>query len=188
MSAVSDLVVGPLVWPVLVQREFLAHLDIETGDYVLDVGCDTGTTAVFAAEHGATVTARGQSRSHLTRATTKAADTWFGHGDAEQLPYADAPFETMGSVGSIRYWPHPEQVRAELFRVTTPGARVAILGFHDLPVSPSNLLASAMAAPTRALYFCYDSREAHRLFRAAGWTAIECNRTGPAWPPQVGTV
>lgn len=190
VSTVYDPIVGPLFWPVRVQGEVLDRVGIDEDDHVLDVGCGTGTTAAFAADRGATVSAIDQSRSQLERATTKANDVRFIRGDAQQLPCDDETFDTVVSVGSILYWPDPAAALAEMHRVTKPGGRVSVLGFHDPPVSLSNPLASATAAPTRTLYYCYDAHEARRLFSAAGWTAIECYRTGPAWHPQLalGTV
>ena len=47
-------------------------------------------------------------------------------GDAEDLPYGDAAFDTVVSMFGAMFAPRPELVAAELLRVCRPGGRIAM--------------------------------------------------------------
>lgn len=100
------------------------------GETFLDVGCGTGAVAERAARRGARVTGCDIAAGLVETAARKARDLGlaieYGIGDAEQLPFADASFDVVGSsVGAI-FAPDHAAVARELARVTKPGGRMAI--------------------------------------------------------------
>jgi SAM-dependent methyltransferase len=50
----------------------------------------------------------------------------FDEGDAEQLPYEDAAFDTVITMFGAMFAPRPEKVAAELIRVSRPGGRIVM--------------------------------------------------------------
>src|SRR5208283_453174 len=53
------------------------------------------------------------------------------HGDAEQLPFAEATFDRVVASSLLSHVLHPERVVAEIKRVTKPGGRVVISVSHE---------------------------------------------------------
>ena len=105
---------------------------------VLDVACGTGDMALLLAEQGATVTGVDLSSEMLALAKAKATrrmsdGAGFGprivlrQADAEQLPFADASFDTVTCAFGVRNFVHLEQGLNEMLRVLKPGGRMVIL-------------------------------------------------------------
>lgn len=115
---------------------------LSPGATVLDVAAGNGNFALAAAHRGAVVTASDLTPHmvELGRARSAAAGTpieWT-EGDAEQLPFAAATFDVVGSVFGAMFAPRPEVVAAELFRVVKPGGLVAMANY-----SPGGFLGRA---------------------------------------------
>lgn len=47
-------------------------------------------------------------------------------GDVTDMPLRDGLFERISTMNTIYFWPDPERAAAELFRLLTPGGRLAI--------------------------------------------------------------
>ena len=111
-------------------EEFIGRLNVERGEKVLDVACGTGNLAVPAARRGAVVTGVDIAPNLLEQARKWAEvenlEIQFDEGDAENLPYGDASFDTVVSMFGAMFAPRPERVAAELIRVCRPGGRVAM--------------------------------------------------------------
>ena len=111
-------------------EEFIARLALKPGTRVLDVACGSGNLAVPAARAGAIVTGVDIATNLLeqarARAEAESLTIQFDEGDAENLPYADAVFETVVSMFGAMFAPRPELVAAELVRVCQPGGRIAM--------------------------------------------------------------
>jgi len=167
LSKVYDRV-NPLVWNEEMRDEALDRTGIERGDRVLDVGCGTGFGTEGILQHTDDVYGLDQSVHQLEKAWAKFGKTDrvnFYRGDAERLPFADDRFDHYWSSGSIEYWPNPVDAIEEARRVTRPGGTVLIVG----PDAPTNTLARKLAD---AIMLFYDSDEADRMFREAGFTDI----------------
>ena len=109
---------------------FIDRLGIKPGDRVLDVACGTGNTAIPAARAGATVIGSDIATNLLeqgrARAASEGLDIQFEEGDAENLPYDDAAFDTVVTMFGAMFAPRPELVARELKRVCRPGGQIAM--------------------------------------------------------------
>src|SRR5262245_7494279 len=79
-------------------RQILTGWNIAPGQRLLDVACGAGQNAIPAAHAGIEATGvdiAGNLIAHAQeRAKREGVDVRFDEGDAEQLPYADAPLDT----------------------------------------------------------------------------------------------
>lgn len=111
-------------------EEFVTRLALKPGEQVLDVACGTGNQSLPAARTGATVTGLDLAPNLIEQARTNAAAAGlkikFDEGDAEQLPYPDASFDTVLTMFGAMFAPRPERVVVELVRVCRPGGRIAM--------------------------------------------------------------
>jgi len=113
-------------------QELVDTLGIRPGMKVLDLGCGDGTTALPAAEYGASVlgvdiaenlVAAGNARAELAGLE----NLHFQQGDASNL--AELDDESFGLVVSIfgaMFAPRPDEVAKEMVRVTRPGGRIVM--------------------------------------------------------------
>ena len=111
-------------------EEFIGRLALKSGTRLLDVACGSGNLAIPAARAGAIVTGVDIATNLLEQARARAEaeglTIQFDEGDAENLPYADASFETIVSMFGAMFAPRPELVAAELVRVCQHGGRIAM--------------------------------------------------------------
>ncbi|MFB6221403.1 MAG: methyltransferase domain-containing protein [Halolamina sp.] len=185
LSKVYDRI-NPFVWNEEMRDEALSRTGIEQGDRVLDVGCGTGFGTAGLLQYTDDVHGLDQSVHQLEKAWAKFGKTDrvnFYRGDAERLPFADDSFDHYWSSGSIEYWPNPVDALAEARRVTRPGGTVLVVG----PDAPRNTLFGTLAD---AIMLFYDSDEADRMFREAGFTDLEhvVMQANPGSPRAIVTV
>lgn len=113
--------------------EILQNLQIEPGTTVLDVGCGAGQIAIPMARAGVHVTGIDIATNLVADARARAAEegltVQFDEGDAEDLPYADASFDTVVSLVGAMFAPRPNLVASELVRVTRPGGRIIMVNW-----------------------------------------------------------
>src|SRR4051794_14425039 len=104
--------------------------DIRAGSRVLDVAGGSGNTALAAARSDAPVT----SVDYVPELPVRAAERSraeglpieFVEGDAEDLPFPEASFDTVISVVGVMFAPNQERAAGELVRVVRPGGRIAL--------------------------------------------------------------
>jgi len=108
--------------------EILANWGIAPGSRMLDIACGAGQVSIPAARAGVKVTgvdiATNSIEQARARATAQGLSIQFKEGDAEQLPYPDASFDTVVSLIGAMFAPRPALVAAELVRVCRPGGRI----------------------------------------------------------------
>jgi len=113
--------------------EILSQLQIPPGSDVLDVGCGAGQIALPMARAGVNVTGIDIATNLIAIARARAAQEGlpvrFDEGDAEDLPYPDASFDTVVSLIGAMFAPRPERVAAEFVRVCRPGGRIIMLNW-----------------------------------------------------------
>jgi len=101
---------------------------VAPGSRMLDVGCGSGQLAIPAARSGITVVGIDLATNLIEQARAYAAKeglvVQFDEGDAEQLPYPDASFDTVISMIGAMFGPHPDRVATELVRVCRSGGRI----------------------------------------------------------------
>jgi SAM-dependent methyltransferase len=111
-------------------EEFIERLSLKPGTRVLDVACGSGNLAIPAARAGAVVTGVDIAANLLEQARVLAAsenlNIQFEEGDAENLPYDDASFDSVVTMFGAMFAPRPELVAKELVRVCRPGGRIAM--------------------------------------------------------------
>ena len=106
----------------------LRQIDAPPGATLLDVSCGAGEFVHLAAQHG--YRASGVDISE-TIARTAARRTRglapISVGAGETLPFADASFDVVTSIGSLEHYLDPGQGAYEMARVLKPGGRAYIL-------------------------------------------------------------
>lgn len=113
-------------------EKLVADLSIGPGMTVLDLGCGDGTTAIPAAQKGATV--RGVDIApylvEAGRARAKAmglSNITFEEGDATRLDaLKDGSFDRTVSIFGAMFAPRPFDVAKEMTRVTKPGGKIVM--------------------------------------------------------------
>ena len=132
-------------------EEFVGRMKLAPGTTVLDVACGTGNTAIPAARTGARVTGVDIAANLLEQARQRAAreglEIDFREGDAEQLVFADASFDSVITMYGAMFAPRPERVAAEFLRVCRPGGMIAMANWTPSGFPAKMLAAVAKHAP-----------------------------------------
>lgn len=103
------------------------------GARILDVGCGGGQFAIKLARRFPDVRVVGLdlSREQVARARARGASlggrVTFVEGTAVELPFDEAAFDIVYSLGSIKHWPERERGLRESARVLAPGGRLWVL-------------------------------------------------------------
>lgn len=110
--------------------DFIARLNLQPGDRVLDVACGSGNLTIPAARTGAHVTGIDIAPNLVEQvrawARAEVLTVEVEEGDAEQMPYADGAFDAVITMFGAMFTPRPHAVAAELVRVCRPGGRIAM--------------------------------------------------------------
>lgn len=113
-----------------IAEQLVDAADLAAGQTVLDVATGSGNAALAAARSGGEVTGLDYVPSLLERARARAVaegfDIEFVDGDAEDLPFADASFDSVISVLGVMFTADQERAASELLRVTRPGGTIAM--------------------------------------------------------------
>ena len=118
-------------------RELVEGSDMRSPGSALDVGCGTGDTSIYLAQHGWHVTGVDFTPKALEKARTKAraagAAVDFVHADATHLSQAGirGPFELIVDNGCLHGMSdHDRDLYVEeITAAAAPSARLAIVGF-----------------------------------------------------------
>ena len=114
----------------IVGEELCEALDLRSGRKVLDVAAGNGMVSLAAARRWCDVTSTDYVASLLDRGRARAAaeglNIEFKVADAEELPFADASFDTVISTFGVMFTPNQERAAAELLRVCKSGGQIGL--------------------------------------------------------------
>lgn len=167
----------------VVERVWLAGgrawLGARASGRILDVAIGTGLTLPHY-RRDAVVTGVDVSRGMLAVARRRAAELGRGvelhEGDAQQLPFADASFDTVVCALALCCVPDPARAVAEMHRVLVPGGRLLLLdhiGSSWPPLRWGQLLVEQVTVRTAGEHF---TRRSLPLVVAAGFAIDEVER------------
>ncbi|MBI2807930.1 MAG: class I SAM-dependent methyltransferase [Planctomycetes bacterium] len=118
----------------LVEASVIHEFAAFGGKRGLEVGCGNGYVLSRYAQHGAEVdgvditpTAVDLCRQRFTHMNLAGA---FREADAEQLPFADATFDCVCSMGVLHHVSDTARAVAEIHRVLKPGGRLIVMFYH----------------------------------------------------------
>ena len=115
-------------WSRLLALPFAKFAQVAEEGRVLDVGCGTGSLALFLAENRAAGQIAGVDIAapyiSFARSRPGGADIGFAVGDACRLPYADGSFDAALAQLSLNFVPDPAQAVREMRRIVRPGGVV----------------------------------------------------------------
>ncbi|MCG8508658.1 MAG: class I SAM-dependent methyltransferase [Rhodospirillales bacterium] len=105
-------------------------VDLCAGQTVLDVAAGNGNFTLAAARRWADVTSIDYVPSLLSRSEERAAaerlKVNYRVADAEDLPYADAAFDVVGSTFGVMFTPNQERAATEMLRVCRSGGKIGL--------------------------------------------------------------
>ena len=108
---------------------FTDFVGVENGDYVLDVGCGTGSLAFSIAENQRASRFVGIDPStdfiDYVRSQSTDARLEFQVGDAQNLPFAEASFDKTMALLVVGFFSDAARAVRQMRRVTKPGKIVA---------------------------------------------------------------
>lgn len=113
-------------------QALVESIGVTPGMAVLDLGCGDGTTALPAAERGADVLGIDIASNLVAAGNARAASAGlntlrFQEGDASDLAgIEDERFDLVVSIFGAMFAPRPDDVAAEMVRVTKPGGRIVM--------------------------------------------------------------
>ena len=123
------------------------------GEKWADLATGTGQLAMRAAAAGADVTGLDLAPDLIDTAKQLAGDAGLDIeylvGDAENLPFDDASFDTVSSTCGVMFAPDHAAVASELARVTKPGGRIGLLNWHPTIGVPEFFKVMAAYQPPR---------------------------------------
>ncbi|WP_232667760.1 class I SAM-dependent methyltransferase [Pseudonocardia sp. TRM90224] len=154
-------------------REVVAVAGAVAGEHVVDVGCGTGSAALFAARPGVLVTGVDPAARLLEVAREQAVaagrDVTFVAGEAARLPLADGQADVLISNFGLIFAPDPALAAAEITRVAAEAARIVYSAW--LPGGPFGAIndaAAAAAAPVSGANPIANAFPWHDAVAAAG--------------------
>lgn len=112
----------------------VAGFDRHLGKRVLEVGCGMGTDLLEFAKGNANVIGIDLTPRHLKLSRKRFELNGFKGNfvvaDAESLPFQDASFDHVYSIGVLHHIPHPRLAAAEIHRVLKPGGEALVILYH----------------------------------------------------------
>jgi ubiquinone/menaquinone biosynthesis C-methylase UbiE len=114
----------------IVGEELCEALDLRSGRKVLDVAAGNGMVSLAAARRWCDVTSTDYVASLLERGRARASaeglNIDFKVADAEDLPFADASFDTIISTFGVMFTPNQERAAGEMMRVCKSGGQIGL--------------------------------------------------------------
>jgi ubiquinone/menaquinone biosynthesis C-methylase UbiE len=114
----------------IVGESLAEAVDLHAGQTVLDVAAGNGNATLAAARRYCQVTSTDYVPALLekgrARAMAEGLDVTFLMADAEELPFADAKFDTVLSTFGVMFAPNQDRAAAEMLRVCRPGGKIGM--------------------------------------------------------------
>ena len=135
-----------------IERQIVsALLDPRPGERMVDLGCGTGTSALWQAEAGCVVVGVDESGAMLAKARSKS--TASGRiarvqGDLIQIPWASASFDAALMQVTLEFMDQPAAALKEAWRLIKPGGRLALGLIHGTGPWARHYRARAHVDPT----------------------------------------
>lgn len=166
-----------------------AKLNVAQGNCILDVGCGPGIDVINLAEQVGTagrVIGFDHDFSMLDEARRKIMDTWLDrvvsvvHGNALALPFMSGYFDNCRSERLFMHLVKPDQVLAEMVRVTRPGGKIVVVDtdWSSLSIdNPYPKIERALAdyRISHVLNNGYSGRSLYRQFREQGLSDVKAD-------------
>lgn len=157
-------------------REFIAMLDLEAGDRVLDAGCGIGGAAfLMAEEHGASVEGIDLSENMVGLATKRCRDlglcgkVTFRNGDLMDLEAARR-FDAVYSRDVFLHVENKSGLFDILRRALKPGGRLLITDYCRGEEPPSESFSQYLEGRG---YFLTTIREYEKILKDAGFARVQ---------------
>jgi SAM-dependent methyltransferase len=107
----------------------LEWLDVQPGEYILDLGCGQGQLTQRIADAGAHVLGADASPEMVAVARERGIEAELAR--AEELPFGEATFDAVFSNAALHWVRDQDAMMQQVYRVLRPGGRfVAELGGH----------------------------------------------------------
>ena len=156
----------------------LAHVSIEKGFTILDVGCGGGRTiqklAAVASDgrvFGVDFAKGSVSASRARNAELiKSGRVEIKEASVSQLPFSDDEFDLVTAVETQYYWPDPVKDMQEVLRVLKPGGRLVVIAESYKGGKHFQLARPVMRLLRSTLLSADEYRE---LFSKAGYTDVK---------------
>lgn len=161
-------------------RRLLDGCGLTPSSWVLEAGCGTGASTVFAASaYGCRAVGVDQNMAMIEKAARRAADdaatvgrVAFTFARAVCLPFPDGAFDLVFSEAAVGFMDQKARVLEEFRRVVKPGGFLGIVDFHYTRRPDESLLREmnrAVAGHLEPL----DGDDWLGLFEGAGWELAE---------------
>jgi SAM-dependent methyltransferase len=168
------------VSPVLAAPEqinpVLEAAQIQEGDRVLDVGCQTGCLLLAAARQSSQAVGVDADPAVLAEAKRHSeeaglANVTLREANLEALPFADDRFDVVLTRLTLHRSQSPERLLSEMFRVCRPGGRIAVCDVvvtDDMARADLHNRVERLRDPSHVRY--YTAAELTRLVTEVGFT------------------
>jgi phosphatidylethanolamine/phosphatidyl-N-methylethanolamine N-methyltransferase len=179
-ALVYDWIFGPAF--TRARRRAIAHLRIEPGDRVIEVGVGTGLSLPLL-PNDCTFVGADFSRAMLDRAAARAAGSngsaMLIEGDGGRLPFADNTFDAALAPYVVSAAPDPIAILHEMERVCRPGGRLVILNHFSTPRRGAAGVTRALTRTTSRLLGFHAEFPLEPLFERAGLAVEHCEKVPP---------
>lgn len=165
-------------------RAFAQVLDVRPEDELLDVACGWGEFLVNHAAGARRVSGVDLAPAKVALARERVAERIRAGtaevvvADAARLPWSDASFTAVTCIDAFPFFPDPQAVLAEIFRVLRPGGRALVtLAAEQLPEGVESRSARGIAGT----YTAISEATARSMVESAGFDPVTVS-----WVPVAG--